>query len=256
MKLAAIQMNSGADVTANFEQLRLQLARVRQQGAELVVLPENFALMSENRGARLELAEAAGDGPLQQQLRELATEFGIWIVAGTLPIRSEDPQRPWATCFVYDNAGEQVARYDKIHLFDVQVPTGDSAAENDSREIYQESSFTAAGATPVVVDTPWGRLGLAVCYDLRFPELFRELSVRGLDLLAIPAAFTVTTGRAHWELLLRARAVENLAYIVAAAQVWGSSWRSCDLGPLIDIGPMGYGACRCRDSCRARCGRV
>jgi predicted amidohydrolase len=220
MGLAAIQMNSGADVATNLEQLEQLLKKAQQQGAGLAVLPENFALMSENRQARLDLAEQDGAGLVQDRLAQLAADLDIWLVAGTLPILSNDPQRPCSACCVYNNNGERVARYDKIHLFDVQVP--DVANDDNqvgSKEVYRESSFTLAGAETLVVDTPWGSLGVAVCYDLRFPELFRQMLATGLDLLAVPAAFTVATGRAHWELLLRARAVENLSYVVAAAQV-------------------------------------
>ncbi len=211
MRLAAVQMNSGADVTANLEQAGRLLHSAAKDGAKLAVLPENFALMSENRAQRLSIAERDGEGPVQNEISRLARELGLWIIAGTLPVQSDDPQRPTATCFVYDDSGCRVGRYDKIHLFDVRVP--------DREESYAESAYTAAGSEPLTVATPWGRLGVAVCYDLRFPEQFRQMAAAGMDLLALPAAFTVTTGRAHWEIFLRARAAENLCYLVAAAQV-------------------------------------
>lgn len=219
MRLAAIQMNSGADVVANLKQLEDLLTQARQQGADLAVLPENFALMSADRQARLAIAEADGTGRVQDCLAEYAAESGLWLVAGTLPLLSDDRERPYSACCVYNDSGERVARYDKIHLFDVQVPAADLETNMRSNEVYRESSYTLPGSEPLVVATPWGSLGVAVCYDLRFPELFRQMLANGLDLLAIPAAFTVATGQAHWELLLRARATENLTYVVAAAQV-------------------------------------
>lgn len=211
MRLAAIQMNSGPDVADNLEQAGRLLHAAAKEGAGLAVLPENFALMSENRQQRLMIAERDGEGRIQDEISRLAGKLGIWVVAGTLPVQSDDPDRPTATCFVYDAAGSRVGRYDKIHLFDVRVPDGE--------ESYAESAYTAPGTEPLTLATPWGRLGIAVCYDLRFPEQFRQMAAAGMDLLALPAAFTVPTGRAHWEILLRARAAENLCYLVAAAQV-------------------------------------
>jgi nitrilase len=219
MRLAALQLNSGADVQDNLAQAGDQLMRAAADGAGLTVLPENFALMSETRADRQALAEADGDGPVQAFLSAHARELGLWIVGGTLPIRSSDPERPFSACCVYNDSGERVARYDKIHLFDVQVPDTEKQNKHSGAEVYKESSFTSQGSEPCVVSTPWGNLGVAVCYDLRFPELFRQMLSSGFDLLAVPAAFTVATGNAHWKLLLRARATENLAYVVAAAQV-------------------------------------
>ena len=210
MRLAIVQMNSGPDPEQNLALLGGLLEQVADAGAELAVLPENFALMSEDQARRCALAEQDNDGLIQASVADLAQRHGLWIVAGTIPLRSADRQRPHASCCVYAADGERVARYDKIHLFDVQLPGGQGT--------YAESAYTTPGSQPVVVDTPWGRLGLAVCYDLRFPEQFREMSTTGLDLIALPAAFTVTTGQAHWESLLRARAIENQCYLAAAAQ--------------------------------------
>ena len=156
------------------------------------------------------MAEDDGRGPLQDKIARLADRLSLWIVAGTLPVRSEDPARPFASCCVYDSSGTRVARYDKMHLFDVDIP---GHAEN-----YRESVNTCAGHRPQLLQTPWGKLGLAVCYDLRFPELFRYLCGEGMEILALPAAFTRPTGLAHWEVLIRARAIESLCYVVAAAQ--------------------------------------
>lgn len=215
--LAAIQMNSGADVAANLEAAAALLREAARGGARLAVLPENFALMGAHERDKLAIAEADGQGPIQDRLGALARELDLWIVGGTLPIRVEGEDRPdasrvHAACCVYDSDGARVARYDKIHLFDIEVPGGGS-------ERYRESATIAPGRPhPVVVDTPAGRVGLSVCYDVRFPELYRALSQAGAEILVVPSAFTVRTGEAHWELLLRARAVENLCYVVAPGQ--------------------------------------
>ncbi|RLA35203.1 MAG: carbon-nitrogen hydrolase family protein [Gammaproteobacteria bacterium] len=203
-------MVSGADPEANLESARQLIAKAADAGARLVVLPENFALMGHREEDKLAFAEREGDGPLQAFLSRQAERHNLWLVGGTLPLADDAPERVRAACLVYDDHGQQVARYDKIHLFDVEVAA--------TGERYAESETIAPGDTPVVIDTPLGRLGLAVCYDLRFPELFRALVDDGMELLALPAAFTATTGRAHWETLLRARAIENLCYVVASAQ--------------------------------------
>ncbi len=181
-------------------------------GAVLAVLPENFALMGAREADRLAVAESPGAGPIQDAIAELAQRLSLWIVAGTVPIKGQSAHRIAPASIVFDANGKQVARYDKIHLFDVDIP--------EKREIYRESATFERGKEPIVVETPAGILGLSVCYDMRFPELYRQLSARGATLLAMPAAFTVPTGLAHWEVLLRARAVENLCYVLAAAQ-WG-----------------------------------
>ncbi len=210
MRLAIVQMNSGSVPETNLARLAGLLEQAVDKGTQLAVLPENFALMSENQAQRCALAEEDANGPIQAAVADLAQQHGVWIIAGTIPIRSSDPQRPFASCCVYDASGERVGRYDKIHLFDVRLP--------DGSEAYSESSYTTPGDQPCVVTTPWGKLGLAVCYDLRFPELFRAMSADGLDLITLPAAFTVATGRAHWQSLLRARAIENQCFVAAAAQ--------------------------------------
>ncbi len=210
--IAAIQMNSGADVPANLAAVRLGLEAAAAQGARLAALPENFALMGAREQDKLAHAEQAGSGPIQDFLARSARELGLWIVAGTAPVAVADEPRVYAASLVYDDGGRCVARYDKIHLFDIEVP-------DDSGERYRESASIAPGAlNAVVVDTPCGKLGLSVCYDIRFPELYRQLLAQGAEILCIPAAFTERTGRAHWELLLRARAVENLAYVLAPGQ--------------------------------------
>jgi nitrilase len=210
--LAAIQMTSVDDVGANLDAAAALLREAARAGARLAVLPENFAFMGRHDRDKLAHREADGAGPIQDRLAALARELDLWIVAGTLPIRVEGQERVYAACCVYDSDGARVARYDKIHLFDIEVPDGGG-------ERYRESATIAPGRLhPVVVDTPVGRVGLSVCYDIRFPELYRALAQAGAEVLVVPAAFTVKTGEAHWELLLRARAVENLCYVVAPGQ--------------------------------------
>lgn len=209
-QVAALQMSSRADVAQNLAAARLLLERARADGAVLAVLPENFSFMGHHEGERRAIVEADGDGPVQRAMSAAARELCLWIVAGTQPIAVPGEARPANACIVYDAAGRRVARYDKIHLFDVDLPGG--------RENYRESENVVPGAQPVTVDTPAGRLGLSVCYDLRFPELYRKLVSEGAEILSVPSAFTGPTGRAHWEILLRARAVENLSFVIAAAQ--------------------------------------
>ena len=207
-KLAAIQMTSGSDVTVNLREAGKLMAKAAAQGAELLVLPENFALMARDDAERVAAGEVDGSGRIQDFLAEKAQTLKVWIVGGTLPVMASR-EKVYARCPVYNPVGRRVAVYDKIHLFDVQVGGGES---------YHESARTEAGSKPVVVTTPFGKLGLAVCYDLRFPELFRALLKEGATMFAVPSAFTRTTGERHWSLLTRARAVENLCFLVAAAQ--------------------------------------
>ncbi|OGI37238.1 MAG: acyltransferase [Candidatus Muproteobacteria bacterium RBG_16_64_10] len=207
--LAAIQMASGPEVAQNLAAAEQLIATAAQAGAGLVALPENFALMAGSDAERLAAAEDDGRGPIQDFLAEAARRHRIWLVGGTLPIKAQPSGKARATCLLFDDHGRRVARYDKIHLFDVQLPNG---------EQYRESAAFEPGSEIVVADTPFGKLGLAVCYDLRFPELFRAMLDRSAEVFAVPSAFTALTGRAHWEILVRARAVENLAYVIAAAQ--------------------------------------
>lgn len=210
IRAAAVQMATGPSVDANLIEAERLVRDSAEAGAALVVLPENFAFMGKRDQDQLRIAETPGDGPLQAFLRRLAARFGIWIVGGTIPLRAIAPDRVRAASLVFDDKGEQVARYDKMHLFDVSVP--------GTEERYHESATIESGSELAVVDSPLGKLGVAVCYDLRFPELFRRMQDQGVELLAIPSAFTAMTGKAHWEVLVRARAIENLAYVVAAAQ--------------------------------------
>ena len=210
MKVAALQMTSGPDVAANLEQARLLLEQAATQGARLAALPENFSFMGLKDADKRSVAEEDGHGAAQDFLAASARRLRLWIVGGTIPLRAGVDGRVAAASLVYDSDGRRMARYDKIHLFDVDLP--------GRAESYRESAHVAPGSTAAVIDTPVGRLGLSVCYDVRFPELYRHLSAAGAQLLAVPSAFTSPTGRAHWETLLRARAIENLCYVVAPAQ--------------------------------------
>lgn len=207
-RMAAIQMTSGADLAGNLAEAARWIETAARSGAGLIVLPENFALMPRHERERADIAEVDGRGPIQDFLAAQARAHGVWLVGGTVPLRATPP-RLRSACMLFDARGERVARYDKIHLFDVALAHG---------ETYNESRQFEGGNLPVVVDTPVGRLGLAVCYDLRFPELFRRMLEQGAELFALPSAFTVPTGQAHWEVLVRARAIENLAYVIAADQ--------------------------------------
>lgn len=207
---AVLQMVSGPNVEANLGEARRLIREAAERGAQLVALPENFGLMAMRETDKFAHLEREGEGPMQAMLAAAAREYGLWIVGGSVPLYSDDAQRALQTCFVYDERGEQRARYDKIHLFDVSLA--------DGGEQYRESDTTAAGECVVVLDSPFGVLGLSICYDLRFPELYRALLDRGAQVLFAPSAFTHTSGAAHWELLCRARAVENLAWLVAPAQ--------------------------------------
>ncbi|HEY4973585.1 MAG TPA: carbon-nitrogen hydrolase family protein, partial [Steroidobacteraceae bacterium] len=180
--------------------------------ARVALLPENFSFMGVRDVDKRAVAEPDGDGPVQRFLSQQARELGLWIVGGTTPIAQQAGERVAAACLVYADDGRRVARYDKMHLFDVDIP--------GKTESYRESKNTAPGARAVLVPTPAGLLGLSVCYDMRFPELYRQMCAAGAQWFTMPSAFTVPTGRAHWETLLRARAIENLSYVVAAAQ-WG-----------------------------------
>lgn len=212
MRVAAIQMNSGPDVGANLELAGKLLAEAAADECRLAVLPENFALMPERGRDKARHAEEPGTGPIQDFLAGAAADHDLWIVAGSMPLVSPgiEQQRVYGACPVYDASGNTQAIYRKIHLFDVDLV--------EKGESYRESNSMYPGDDVVAVDTPAGRIGLTICYDLRFPELFRQLVDDGATLFTVPAAFTETTGEAHWHTLLRARAIENLAYVIAPGQ--------------------------------------
>ncbi|KTC94098.1 carbon-nitrogen hydrolase family protein [Legionella erythra] len=207
-KVAVVQMRSSASVQDNLEQVGKMLAKAHDEEVDLLVLPENFAFMGMKETDKLTIAEKYGEGEIQQAVSALAKQYGVWVVAGTIPIKGLR-DRVRSASLVFDDHGLCAARYDKIHLFDVRV---------SSQEAHEESNTVERGDEVVVVDTPAGRLGLSVCYDLRFPELYQQLSMRGAELFTVPSAFTAITGAAHWEVLLRARAIENLCYVLAPNQ--------------------------------------
>ena len=208
--VAAIQMTSSHVVDDNLTAAGNLLREAKNAGAEVACLPENFSFIGLKDADKLGVAEADGQGKVQSFLSELARELKMWILGGTIAIRTQNESRVANSSLLIDAHGKRVARYDKIHLFDVTIP--------GRNENYRESNHVMPGREPVIADTPVGRLGLSVCYDMRFPELYRELVGQGAEWLAMPAAFTVPTGLAHWETLLRARAIENLCYVVAPAQ--------------------------------------
>jgi len=208
MKIAALQMVSTPRVEDNLDTARRLIGFAARDGAELVALPEYFCLMGRADRDKLAIAEAPGEGPIQRMLSDAAREHRVWLIGGTLPIRSADPDRVLNSNCVYAPDGSLAARYDKIHLF----------RYDNGRERYDEGCAILAGDTPIAFQAGPVRVGLSVCYDLRFPELYRELMRPPCELISVPAAFTYTTGLAHWELLLRARAVENQCYVIAAAQ--------------------------------------
>lgn len=205
-KVAAIQMASGPNVTGNLSEARRLVANAAEAGAKLVVLPEFFAIMGMNERDKVVVCETPGNGPIQQFLSETARQHKIWLVGGSIPLAASSPDKVLNSCLVYDETGTQVGRYDKIHLFNLEL----------GNESYNEAATIEAGCDVVVIDSPFGKIGLAICYDLRFPELFRAMA--GVDIIVLPSAFTATTGKMHWEPLVRARAIENLSYVIAAAQ--------------------------------------
>lgn len=208
--IAAIQMTSTANLNENLTIAEHLLAKACKLGAKLIVLPENFAMLAKNSKDYLSIAEKLNHGKCQRRFKEWAKRYKVWLVAGTFPLISGQHNKCYSSCLVYDETGELQARYDKIHLFDVTVP--------NSTETHSESSIFLPGKRAVTVKTPWGKLGVAICYDLRFPELFRTEAYNQVDIIALPAAFTYSTGKAHWDILIRARAIENQCFLIAAAQ--------------------------------------
>ena len=208
--VACIQMASGPNVGPNLLEAERLIGMAVDKGAKLIVLPENFAIMGKEESDKVAVRESDEGGPIQEFLSQQAAKQGVWLVGGTIPMVAEDDNRIRAACLLFDDQGKLEARYDKIHLFDVSVV--------DSDESYTESDTIEAGDQAVVVDTPFGKLGLTVCYDLRFPELYRTMLDQGMEIIAVPSAFTAITGKAHWEALIRARAIENLCYVLAAGQ--------------------------------------
>ena len=240
MKIAALQTVSTPDVDRNLEAAARLIAQAAREGAELAALPEYFCLMGQRDDDKLRIAERPGTGPIQAFLSAQAKQHGLWLIGGTLPLRTADPARARNSCCAYAPDGTLAARYDKIHLF----------RYDNGRESYDEARVLEPGSEPVTLQAGPLRVGLSVCYDLRFPELYRRLCAPPCDLLSVPAAFTFTTGREHWELLLRARAVENQCYVIAPAQggthdngrrTWGHSMVVGPWGEVLAVRPEGEG---------------
>lgn len=238
VKVAAVQMVSTPLVDENLDTARRLIADAARQGAKLVLLPEYWAVMGMQESDKVAFAEPLDDGPIQRFMSDMAREQGVWLIGGTLPLVAPEPSKVMNTTLVYDPAGERVARYDKIHLF--SFTRGD--------ESYDEARTIVHGAQVAHAETPFGKVGLSVCYDLRFPELYRALG--DCTLIVVPAAFTYTTGKAHWEILLRARAIENQCYVLASGQggkhpngrrTWGHSMLIDPWGEIKTVLPEGEG---------------
>jgi deaminated glutathione amidase len=205
-RIAGVQMASGPSVSANLNEAKRLIGMAVDQGAGLVALPEWFACMGLKDTDKVRIREKEGDGPIQKFLADTARRNHIWLIGCSVPLESPDPGRVFNSLLVYDDTGKQVARYDKIHLFSLDL----------AQEKFSEERTIQAGKDIKVIDSPFGRIGLSVCYDLRFPEMYRAM--KDVDIIVVPSAFTETTGRAHWEPLIRARAIENLSYVLAPAQ--------------------------------------
>ena len=238
VRIAAVQMVSGTDVAANLARAAELVARAAGEGAQLVALPEYFCLLGARDTDKVAVREPDGDGPIQAFLAETARRCRVWLVGGTVPLVSPDALRVMNTCLVYDPQGARAARYDKVHLF------GLTRAD----ERFDESATIVPGSEPVAFETPFARVGLSVCYDLRFPELYRALAAP--DLILVPSAFTYATGQAHWQVLLRARAIENQCYVLAPAQggrhangrrTWGHTLLADPWGEIAAELPEGEG---------------
>lgn len=238
VKVAAIQMASGPIVGANLNEAERLIEVAANQGAKLVVLPEYFAVMGLKDTDKIKVREQEGSGKIQDFLSKIAKKYKIWVIGGSIPLATQQAFKVRNSCLVYNDKGVQVARYDKIHLFGLDLGS----------EQYNESQTIEPGDAVVVVDTPFGKIGLSICYDLRFPELYRAMGV--VDILVVPSAFTETTGKAHWETLVRARAIENLCYIIAPAQggyhlsgreTHGNSMIVDPWGVILDRLPRGSG---------------
>ena len=209
-KISCVQIASGPNIEANLLEISKYILKAKKLGADLIVLPENFSMMAKNDSMYLDIKEVLGSGRIQDYVSNEAKKNNIWIVAGTIPIKSQKKNKVFSTCIVFDNKGTAVSSYNKVHLFDVNII--------ETNEKYKESDIFLNGNSITVIKTPFCKIGLAICYDLRFPELFRKLSNENVDVICMPAAFTSVTGKAHWEHLIKARAIENLVYFAASAQ--------------------------------------
>ncbi len=220
-KIAAIQMASGPQLEANLMASANLIKQAADKGAQMVALPENFALMPMQETENRDIAEQFGQGHIQDFISACAEDNQVWVVAGSIPLKT-DSDKVTSSSIMFDSNGKIVARYDKIHLFDVSFDCGkdcnEQSSKNNNMETYHESAIFSPGSEVVVVDTPFGKIGMSICYDLRFPILFRKMVNAGAEIFMIPSAFTAVTGKEHWEPLLRARAIENQCYVIAPAQ--------------------------------------
>ncbi|MCY4155321.1 MAG: carbon-nitrogen hydrolase family protein [Gammaproteobacteria bacterium] len=248
-RFAVIQMVSSDSIKANLAQAAELLGEAARRGAEFALLPEFFPMMSDDETAKVRIGEAPGAGPVQDFLAEQASVHRLWLMAGTCSLHSAESERVYNACLLYNPEGLCTHRYDKMHLFDVQV-------EAEEQAVYNESNTIAPGRTSVVADTPLGRVGMTVCYDLRFPELYRELSSRQAEIFTVPAAFTYATGKRHWELLLRARAVENLCYVVAANQGGQNTQTRRTWGHSMIVAPWGDMLCSLEEGPGVACADI
>lgn len=237
-KVAAIQMASSPNLSANLIEAERLIRLAAEKGAALVVLPEYFCIMGQHDIDKVKIKETPGDGSIQSFLASIAKQYGVWVIGGTVPLSSHNPDKIRNSCLVFDDKGQQVARYDKIHLFGLDLGT----------EHYHEAKTIEPGDEIIVIDSPFGKIGLSICYDLRFPELYRAMGE--VNVIVVPAAFTETTGKAHWETLLRARAIENMSYVIASGQggyhlsgreTHGNSMIIDPWGVILDKLPKGSG---------------
>ena len=238
IKVAGIQMASSPHVSSNLVEAERLIKLAVDQDAKVIVLPEYFCIMGNKDSDKVKVREEEGKGPIQSFLSKMAKKHKVWIIGGTVPLESNSPRKIRNSCLVYNDKGQQIARYDKIHLFGLDLGT----------EHYHEENTIESGEEIIVVDSPYGKIGLSVCYDLRFPELYRAMG--DVDIIIVPSAFTDTTGKAHWETLVRARAIENMCYVIAPAQggyhlsgreTHGNSMIVDPWGVILDRLPRGSG---------------
>ena len=229
-KVAVLQMTSSSNILNNLDTIDRQLSLIKKDNISLVVLPENFAFMGHSEQDKLSIAEDYKNGPIQNAISKMAIKYKLWLVAGSVAIKSHDPKRCYASSLVFNDDGDIIERYDKIHLFDVTV---------SDTESHKESNSTVSGNKIKIIDTPVGRIGLSICYDLRFPEMYRQLRDLQADIFIVPAAFTFDTGKVHWHTLLKARAIENICYVLASNQAGEHENGRKTYGHSIIISPWG-----------------
>jgi predicted amidohydrolase len=230
LSVACIQLNSGSNIEANIRQIEHQVGDAARKGAKLITLPENCFLMEEPGQGSARTLYTADDHPGIQAASNMARAHKVWLLVGSLAIKTDDSGKTVNRSLLFDDQGQQVAHYDKIHLFDVTLPTG---------EVYAESSRFLPGGQSALADTPWGKIGMTVCYDVRFPHLYRQLAQAGADIIVVPAAFTSVTGEAHWHILLRSRAIENGCFVIAPAQTGTHPGGRKTYGHSLIIDPWG-----------------